>query len=252
MSAVSNESDSSNNDDDDAQSASQVSPKPRTISLVLDLFEDKKELIRDFKAYVNDGAIHYGHLINELKKIGYGIENSTVSYLNCSVWAKCDPQREELNDIPLTSLNNSRLFLRIQQNAEGVGLETREEKKANQKKESKKKRTKERTIKYVIEKVLQWRNLYKGIGLDGKSAQKISLDDAAKKVGISKKSLDDYLLQLRAARNLKFDFNKHQEKKIGYLRSYVKVKQNPENAHNDDVVDSQVNSSTQPGTLPIT
>jgi hypothetical protein len=218
---------------------------------VLDLYEDKKELIRDFKAYVNNNAIHYGHLINELKKIGYGIENSTVSYLNCSVWAKCDPQREELNDIPLTSLSNSRLFLRIQQNAEGMGLETREEKKANQKKENKKKRTKERTISYVIEKVLQWRNLYKGTGLDGKAAAKISLDDAAKKVGISKKSLDDYLLQLRAAKNFGFDFNANKDKKIGYLRSFVKSKSPQTNEKKMEMPDSQVIENT-PGTLPAT
>ena len=73
-----------------------------------------------------------------------------------------------------------------------------------------------------MEKVLQWRNLYKGIGLDGHQAPRISLDDAAKKVGISKKSLDDYLLQLRAAKECKFDFINDKDKKIGFLRSFVK------------------------------
>ena len=51
-------------------------------------------------------------------------------------------------------------------------------------------RTKERKIGDVVAKVLEWRRLYG----DG---SKISLEDAAVKVGMSKKSLDDYLLQLK-------------------------------------------------------
>lgn len=49
-----------------------------------------------------------------------------------------------------------------------------------------------------------------------------SLEDAAKKVGISKKSLDDYLLQLRYGKKYGFDFNEHKEAKIGILRAFVK------------------------------
>lgn len=51
---------------------------------------------------------------------------------------------------------------------------------------------------------------------------KYSLEDAAKKVGISKKSLDDYLLQLRYGKKYGFDFNEHKEAKIGILRAFVK------------------------------
>jgi len=48
-------------------------------------------------------------------------------------------------------------------------------------------RTKERKIGEVVAKVLLWRKIY----ADG---DKISLEEAASKVGMSKKSLDDYLL----------------------------------------------------------
>jgi len=48
------------------------------------------------------------------------------------------------------------------------------------------------------------------------------LDQAAQKVGISKKTLDDYLLQIRCGKKYGFDFNKHLEKRIGILRTYVK------------------------------
>ena len=51
-------------------------------------------------------------------------------------------------------------------------------------------RTKERKIGDVVGKVLQWRNIYG----DG---SKLSLEQAAEKVGMSKKSLDDYMLQLK-------------------------------------------------------
>ena len=48
------------------------------------------------------------------------------------------------------------------------------------------------------------------------------LDKAANKVGIQKKTLDDYLLQIRCGKNYGFDFNKHSNEKIGKLRSFVK------------------------------
>ena len=51
------------------------------------------------------------------------------------------------------------------------------------------KRTKERKIGFIIGKVKAWRQLYK--------EKKLSLEEGAELVGISKKSLDDYLLQMR-------------------------------------------------------
>jgi hypothetical protein len=55
------------------------------------------------------------------------------------------------------------------------------------------KRTKERSIADIIEKVSLWRKLYNGVYRDG-NLVRYSLEDAAKKVSVSKKSLDDYLL----------------------------------------------------------
>ena len=62
----------------------------------------------------------------------------------------------------------------------------------------KQKRTKERKIGEILDKVLQWRRLYTGV-TDPTTGQsvKMSLEEAAQRVGISKKSLDDYLLQIR-------------------------------------------------------
>lgn len=89
-------------------------------------------------------------------------------------------------------------------------------------------RTKERKISFVIEKVSMWRKLYNGIQDNSGKIVRYSLEDAAKKVGISKKSLDDYLLQLRYGKKYGFDFNEHKEAKIGVLRAFVKKKKTDE------------------------
>ena len=83
-------------------------------------------------------------------------------------------------------------------------------------------RAKERKIGSVVKKVYMWRRLYTGFMDDQGRTIKLTLEEAAKKVGISKKSLDDYLIQLRNGRSLGFNFNEHQNDKIGVLRSFVK------------------------------
>ena len=68
-------------------------------------------------------------------------------------------------------------------------------------------RTKERNIGYIIEKVSQWRKLYNGYRDENHQLRRMSLEEAAERVGVSKKSLDDYLSQLRQGRALGFNFN---------------------------------------------
>lgn len=55
----------------------------------------------------------------------------------------------------------------------------------------------------------------------------MSLEKAADKVGVSKKSLDDYLAQLRAGRQFGYDFNQNKDLKVGDLRRFVKEKLEP-------------------------
>jgi len=84
-------------------------------------------------------------------------------------------------------------------------------------------RSKERRIDFVIEKVKLWRRLFNGY-IDAKSGKLIrySLEESARKVGLSKKSLDDYLLQIRFAKRFGFDFETHKHDNIGVLRQFVK------------------------------
>lgn len=93
----------------------------------------------------------------------------------------------------------------------------------------KNKRTKERKIGYIIEKVNSWRKLYNGFQNENAKFTKYSLDEAAKIIGISKKSLDDYLLQLRLGRKFGFDFNSNKSQKVGILRSFVKQNRSQKN-----------------------
>ena len=71
-----------------------------------------------------------------------------------------------------------------------------------------------------------WKTLYNGYiekDVNGNSKQiKLNLEQAAEKVGISKKSLDDYLIQLKIGRIFGFNFNEHKNDKVGVLRAFVK------------------------------
>jgi hypothetical protein len=77
-----------------------------------------------------------------------------------------------------------------------IHLEDEEEKKENISINQGKKRIKERVIGDVIQKVVLWRQMHDGIEENGKKVQ-IPLDVAAQRVGISKKTLDDYLFQIK-------------------------------------------------------
>lgn len=68
---------------------------------------------------------------------------------------------------------------------------------------------------------MKWRQFYSGIKEEG-ILKRYSLEEAATKVGISKKSLDDYLLQIRFGRKYGFNFNEHKNDKVGVLRDYVR------------------------------
>lgn len=114
-------------------------------------------------------------------------------------------------------------------------IDYEEEKKENISINHEKKRIKERVIGDVIEKVVLWRKMHEGIEENGKKIQ-IPLDVAAQRVGISKKTLDDYLFQIkfefflkknkkiinRLGKKYNFNFKDHQNDKIGILRAFVK------------------------------
>lgn len=82
----------------------------------------------------------------------------------------------------------------------------------------KKERSKERVIFEVIEIVKRWREIHQSKN----NLKKVSLQEAAKIVGLPKKSLDDYYYQLRLGEKYDFDFRAHLFDRIGVLRTYLK------------------------------
>ncbi len=51
----------------------------------------------------------------------------------------------------------------------------------------------------------------------------MSLAEAARAIGVSKKSLDDYYYQLRLGEFYNFDFANNLHEKVGILRAYVRA-----------------------------
>ena len=62
---------------------------------------------------------------------------------------------------------------------------------------------------------------------------KYSLDEAAEKINVSKKSLDDYLLQIRLGRKCGFNFDDNKNEKIGTLRAFVEKNKKDNNIVNN-------------------
>lgn len=52
--------------------------------------------------------------------------------------------------------------------------------------------------------------------------EKLTLDESAMRIGISRKTLEDYYKQLRDGCRYKFDFARHKDEKMGVLRTFVK------------------------------
>jgi len=163
-----------------------------------------------------DGSIDFCELLKVLKAMSFPIEKNIISYYSYTsdMYVHCgnDP-------IPSNSYIPAREVIPLGENAERKQVTIRvrqvqtnlpigeelavdagkdDTQEAGEGEKGSRKRTKERKIGEILDKVLQWRRLYTGV-TDPSTGQtvKMSLEDAAVRVGISKKSLDDYLLQIR-------------------------------------------------------
>lgn len=78
----------------------------------------------------------------------------------------------------------------------------------------------------MVEKVALWRKLYTGFIDEKNEVVHMDLDTSATEIGIVKKTLDDYLLQIRNGKRYGFNFHKRRGEKIGELRTFVKEHKN--------------------------
>ena len=187
-----------------------------------------------------DGIDTYDHINLERYAISYRTNNENLISLdseedqNIFLYVGAYPLSDSYSiEIPRdrTLIINLRPFI---DKTEQLRLELYEE-EAEQQDDNKKKhyyvnenskRAKERKIGYIIKKVYLWKKLYEGVVDRFGNKIKMTLQDAAEKVDISKKSLDEYLNQIRFGKILGFDFNKHRNDKVGVLRGFVKTQMN--------------------------
>ena len=91
-----------------------------------------------------------------------------------------------------------------------------------------------RKIGDVVKFVYAQRKYFNGFYNDLDEKVKLNLEEASKKVGIKRKTLDDYLKQIRKAREKGFDFNKNKDKPISELRDFNEGKKNKNNKNNNN------------------
>ena len=209
----------------------------------------EEEIIPNLEINVtSDKKIFMKDIISKLKYLGYPTTGALFSvYIKSAeeyVYLGSDPIDPNLFlDESLVDFEN--LKIKLVSYLEDKLIKKTEKQlfdKKDNNKNQKDKRIKERKIEFIVEKVNAWRRLYNGFYNEKGEYTRYSLEQAAKMVGISKKSLDDYLLQLRLGRKYGFNFNQNKTKKVGILRSFVKrhriMKSNQNNNINININDS--------------
>ena len=179
---------------------------------------------------LSDGRILFNDIITQLKFLGYPTIGSLFSVYILQaedyVFIGSEPLDQNFylssNEIDLNCVK-IKMVCYIEDKLIKKTEKQLFERKHNFSKKTKDKRTKERRIGFIVEKVNAWRRLYNGFYNENGEHTRYSLDQAAKMIDISKKSLDDYLLQLRLGRKYGFDFNSNKNNKVGVLRSFVKM-----------------------------
>eukprot|EP01017_Pseudomicrothorax_dubius_P028009 TRINITY_DN3294_c0_g1_i3.p1 TRINITY_DN3294_c0_g1~~TRINITY_DN3294_c0_g1_i3.p1 ORF type:complete len:235 (+),score=46.43 TRINITY_DN3294_c0_g1_i3:129-833(+) len=172
--------------------------------------ETESELFKDVPVRYNDkNEIILHSIVDNLKSRGAAfIYENYISYYNedLKLWVNCgcDPISKGIaiikEDVIAEGKVNQHIKIKCtvsNKTSVPAGQDAPSRKYSRHREESKNKavkRTKERKISEIVEKVYEWRRLHQG---DGSGKPGISLDEAATLVGISKKSLDDYLSQIR-------------------------------------------------------
>ena len=80
---------------------------------------------------------------------------------------------------------------------------------------------KQRDLRYILPKVARWRQLYLGCRNNQGVLERYNQEDAARMVGLKKKSLADYYRWLKRGRKLGFDFENNLNCTMGVLRDFV-------------------------------
>ena len=102
-----------------------------------------------------------------------------------------------------------------------------------------------RKIGEIVKNVYAQRMLFNGYYNEEGTKVKYDLENASQKIGIAKKTLDDYLKQIREAREHGFDFNKYKDEPIAYLRKFNKDNKNKEKKDNNNNTEDDNNKDNE-------
>jgi hypothetical protein len=186
-------------------------------------------------------------VLQELKKRDFDVTGKIVSYYSpieeMYIFIGKDPISRDKDGISIENLSKNRLCLKFRQGQNNAPLLpvpepvksninfsfdykddilNQDDKEIDIESFTKTKiRTKERNISFIVKKISMWRKIYNKNKDNQDNIVRYSLEDAAKQVGISRKSLDDYLLQLKYGKKYGFDFTEHKDAKVGILRAFV-------------------------------
>jgi len=179
------------------------------LSYYLDNIEDSEKNNNNIniKTFQHFGEINLETIQNS-QNLFFKIPKDNTIYLK--LWQKI--KRDELLDPNYFEENENEFSNQIFQE---INLEEEEEEKSNKKGSG---RDKEKTIGFAIIKVCKWEKIIQ------KCENNITLDDAAKCVGMAKKTLDDYKNQIQLGREKKFNFNKYYKCKMNVLKKFNKGK----------------------------
>ena len=171
--------------------------------------ENKKLIENDNKNYINN--------LRNKELISIDEEDEYYDKLDISEDYESEDE-EELNMVKeeIEEINNNNSSIN---NSTIISTDINQLSNNNNKKSMSRRR--ERRIEYIIEKVLLWRKYMNGLYING-IFEKYDSKKAAKIVGVSKKSLDDYTKLIRIGRKLNYNFNKNRNKRISDLKSFIK------------------------------
>ena len=128
------------------------------------------------------------------------------------LWQKI--KRDELLDPNYFEENENKFSTKL---SKSINLDEEEDEK-NKKDKKKSGRDKEKTIEYAIIKVFTWEKIRE------KGGNKITLEEAAKSIGMAKKTLDDYKKQIKIGKDNNFNFNKYYKCKMNVLKDFNEKK----------------------------
>ena len=208
----------------------QTHASERTLTKTVEVGNSPTVSMREVLSQLSEGA---GKVMLENRLVSYKNRGMNAWVYIGNFWQEKPPKMHDIREACAIQIPLEDLKTQDEQGADCIQLKFRERAKGeysdaliNGQAEMSKgsRRTKERKIGEVILAVKRWRELYT-MGekqAEGNHFQTLSLEDAATKVGISKKSLDDYFLQLKNGQKNGFNFNEHKNDKIGILRAYNK------------------------------